>query len=108
MTYCLGWKSKTAAFLIADSAVTKRIAITEDKKLLQESSFGEKQGQMNTGKYVYERTLKLNSVNKIAITFAGDADFGGNFVSLIKDNLDYGINIKTAIQYSINNYIVDP
>jgi len=28
MTYCLGWKSKTAAFLIADSAVT---SITEDK-----------------------------------------------------------------------------
>lgn len=101
MTLCLGWKSKTAAFLIADSVVTCNK--NESKNIFQETSFGEKQGDFNK-KYIYEKSLKLYSVDKIAITFAGDADFGNEMVNLIKDNLDYGRNIKESIEFSIKNY----
>ncbi|MGZ8191776.1 MAG: hypothetical protein ACXWTS_11200 [Methylococcaceae bacterium] len=104
MTYCLGWKSKTAAFLIADSAVT---SITDDKEnigLLETTTFNELQGSIEDKKYVYEKAFKLYSIDNVAITFAGDTDIGNEIIDLIKEHLNFGRSIQQAINSSIENY----
>lgn len=105
MTYCLGWKSETAAFLIADSAVTDITDYKQRKDLPEKTTFCEQQGSIDNGKkYVYERAFKLYSINKVAITLAGDVRFGNKVIELIKENLEYGIDVHKAIENSVNNY----
>jgi len=105
MTYCLGWKSKTAAFLIADSAVTSIAENKESIKLLEKTTFNELQGSVDQGKkYVYEKAFKLYSIDNVAITFAGDTDIGIEIIDLIKEHLSVGRSTQQAIKYSIENY----
>lgn len=52
MTYCLGWTSKTAAFLIADSAVTYSEERKEYVSLSDKTTFGELQGRVLDGKKI--------------------------------------------------------
>lgn len=105
MTYCLGWTSKTAAFLIADSAITYSEELTENIYRNDKTTFGELQGSVIDGKkYVYENAFKLYSSNKVAFTFAGDIRIGEEIIDLIKEHLESGRSITQAIEYSIANY----
>lgn len=105
MTYCVAWKSETAAFLMADSAVTYCTEHKDSIDFPKETTFGEIQGSIDEGKrYVYEKTFKLYSIDKVAITFAGDVEFGNDLIKCISDNLSYSVSVYQAIQYSVNNY----
>lgn len=106
MTFCLGWVTETAAFLVADSAVTYLTEEEKHKNRSSNTSFGEKQGCIDEGKkYVYEEALKLYIYDRVAITFSGSSDFGNELVELIENHLIAGKTPLKAIENTIKNFL---
>ena len=70
MTYCIGWKTSSHAFLVADSAITSPRPLTR-----QRTSFGEQHANEN-GQTVQERSLKIINygVAALALTFSSTID----------------------------------
>ena len=102
MTFCIGWKTPTASFIIGDSALTTNDSSNQDIKI--ESSFKEPQGNINKNKCVFEGAYKIFSENDIGFALAGNAIFGRQLISEIIMRLEFGINIQVALSQAINNY----
>ncbi|WDU78698.1 hypothetical protein [Lysinibacillus sp. G01H] len=106
MTYCLAWKDKKNVYMVADSAVSSSVLDTE----LESSSFGdihEKRGK----NYVYEGTLKLQTINNsYIICYAGNLITINGMLELLSTQLECGINVSEAfetIKNSLSNFDAD-
>ena len=98
MTYCLGWKTKKAVFLLADTSVTLNKSL--GKKY---SSFGELQGSQGN-ESVVESLLKINAVEKkAAIAFAGDVGLANSVIESLQTFLDLGKPYRQALEAAIAN-----
>lgn len=95
MTYCLGWKTETCAYLIADAAVTSPAAPSKLR-----SSFGEAHIS-GTANNVEEGALKIISAGSAGITFSGDASIGYPFVDAFRYAIDLGVEPKAALERTI-------
>ena len=73
MTYCLGWKTDTEVYLIADAALTSGEPVSS-----QRSSFGELHVDSPNLK-IEEAALKVVRLGDAAVTFAGVAETGYEF-----------------------------
>ena len=95
MTYCLGWKTQTCAYLVADTAVTSgRVPST------RLSSFGEAHVYEAT-KNVEEGALKIISARGAGITFCGNAKLGRDVVDTFRMALAAGLAPSPAFQTAI-------
>lgn len=97
MTYCLAWKTKHAAFLLADTAVT----LNKSLGVRKYSSFGELQG--SEGKEtVIESLLKINVFGKTcALVFSGDVELANSIIDSLKFYLDSGESPRRAFRAAI-------
>ena len=105
MTFCLAWKTATTVFVISDSAVTELPSNREGSGIPYLTSFGEPQGGIGKhNKFITERALKLYTLERCFITFAGNANFGDEFISLLKQHLEVGRCIQESLILTISNY----
>ena len=77
MTYCIGWKTSSHAFLVADSAITSERPLTR-----QQTRFGE-QHPNEDGHTVQELSLKVINYGVAALTYAGDQRLGACAVEVL-------------------------
>lgn len=103
MTYSVAWKTDTAAFIVTDSAVTTSID-QRNGESNGTTSFGERQGRLDNGNYVYERAYKIFSKSNIAYSLAGDAKFGTEFINDVIFRIEIGLNVESSIKGAIDNY----
>lgn len=104
MTFCVAWKTESAAFIIADSVVTQ-IKGASDTELSKTSSFMEKQGFIEDDKYSYEGAYKLFSTDACGFSIAGDKAFGIDFVSNVINQIEiFKRSVEEAIHFSLQNY----
>jgi hypothetical protein len=87
MTFCVAWRSKDSAFLVADAAISRP---TGKGPSSPKSTFGE-QHRNECGVTVEEAALKLFRWKHLALTCAGDADSIREFVRLTDDWMARGI-----------------
>lgn len=99
MTYCIGWKSPSHAFLLADSAITSPQPLTR-----QTTSFGE-QHTNDHGQSVQERSLKVINYGVAALTYAGDQRLALSIAGSLKLLLDQGGEVLPSFRQAleINN-----
>jgi len=96
MTYCLGWKTKKAVFLLADTSVTLHKPLGK-----MYSSFGELQGSQGR-ESVVESLLKINAVHKMAaIAFAGDVGVANSIIESLQKILNLGKPYRQAFEAAI-------
>jgi hypothetical protein len=95
MTYCLGWKTQTCAYLVADTAVTSPRAPSTLR-----SSFGEAHVSKAT-KNVEEGALKIISARGAGITFSGNATLGRAVVDTFRMALAAGRAPRPALETAI-------
>lgn len=95
MTYCLGWKTQTCAYLVADMAVTSPRATSTLR-----SSFGEEHVSEAT-KNVQEGALKIVSARDAGITFSGDATLGRAVIDTFRMALAAGHAPRPALETAI-------
>ncbi|WP_404307990.1 hypothetical protein [Neorhodopirellula lusitana] len=94
MTYCLGWKSDSAVYLIADSVVE-----SDETPRLSKSSFGEKHASLEgrlSGRHVQEATLKLFDLGPCAVTFSGSVTAGRRMIKQMESEIAKGRDSQTA------------
>ena len=100
MTYCVGWKTLNAVYLIADTAITSFKPLQCDT-----TSFGEKQGTesgKDTGPLVEERALKITQLGKsAAATFAGDVKRGRALTEILEARLNEGDSPRKALEDAV-------
>ncbi len=99
MTYCLGWKTPTCAYLVADTAVTSGRAPNTLR-----SSFGE-QHVSGATENVQEGALKIISARGAGITFAGNAALGRAVADTFRMALSAGLAPWPALQSAIGSNI---
>lgn len=92
MTYCLGWRTATEVFLVADAAVTSTGPANSPT-----SSFGERHVD-EAGRSVQEGALKIVRTGNAAVTFSGDADVATDFGHIVHARLQAGANITEAFR----------
>lgn len=92
MTYCCGWQSNSAAFVIADAAVTSP-GIT---KQVDRTSFGELDVQ-GADRCVEEAALKVNPIGCTAVTFAGSSRAGRLIEECFALELKAGVSPSAAL-----------
>ena len=93
MTYCCGWQSNSAAFVIADAAVTSPgITKPEDR-----TSFGELHAQ-GVDRCVEEAALKVNPIGCTAVTFAGSSMAGRLIEEYFALELNAGVSPSAALE----------
>lgn len=98
MTYCLGWRTDTEVFVIADSAVTSIAPLGQGPV----TNFGEAAIGEN-GIFVSEAALKVARVGNYGLTFAGDAAVGREFVNIVDYLVGHGIEIAAALTSAIQS-----
>lgn len=96
MTYCVGFKSSNAVFLISDSVIS--VKSTNDFIVTNEphTTFGE----INIAKdYLLEDQLsKVFKLPKnVIVTFSGQLDLAIEAINILKNNIEYENNILDAI-----------
>ena len=101
MTYCIGWKTKDAVFLIADSAVTSSAPINETHTT---TSFGEKHAWVGK-ESVQEMAVKVISIMNTVFTFAGDSTLGYSIAKTLRLALENGQSPKTALRDAIGSNV---
>ena len=93
MTYCAGWKSQDAVFLLADTAVTKR-----SKPATTHSSFGQLHDEVQ-GEYVEEGLLKLVPLNSGTVAaFAGDVDLATSCLEFLRSRITATTSPRDLLQ----------
>jgi hypothetical protein len=102
LTYCVAWKTKTSAYIFADSAITEFSSNESEQPIT--SSFLEKQGKLNSEKYVFEGAYKIFSEDSYAIGMAGDSRFATQVVELLQMHLSCGRSVCQSIDMAINNF----
>jgi hypothetical protein len=105
LTYCIAWKTESAAFIIADSAVTQLVLDEKEQRVLNYTSFLENQGLVSKDKYVTESAYKIYSVMNLSIGMVGDASFATEFVEVLAQHLEVGRSLDQAIEFTIKNYM---
>jgi hypothetical protein len=99
MTYCLGWKTQTCAYLVADTATTSLRPLSTFR-----SSFGEQHVFGATGN-TQEGALKVISAHRAGITFSGNASLGYAVVETFRMAVEAGVAPQPALQMAINSNI---
>lgn len=95
MTYCLGWRTDTAVFLVADSAVSNG---TDEGQSI--SSFGEGIGPVAWGR-VQETSLKIHLIHGVAVAFSGPAVRGRDILATLEAGLDLGLDPSAALRSAL-------
>ncbi len=93
MTYCCGWQSNSAAFVIADAAVTRPGITKQDDR----TSFGELDAQ-GAERCVEEAALKVNPIGCNAVTFAGSSLAGRLIEESFAVELKAGVSPSAALE----------
>ncbi len=102
MTICIAWKTDETAFIVADSAVTKKSEIDNVSTV---TSFGEAQGNIGSGgDHVYEGAFKIYSDDNVSICLSGDAAFGNEVVRILLLHLSFNRSVEESIENTINNF----
>ena len=96
MTYCIGWRTKSAAFLIADAAATTRGGALRGTR----STFGELHVS-ERGRCVEETSLKLYRWHNLGMTASGDAATIRQFARLVHRHLGRGFPEIAALQAAL-------
>ncbi|HRH23603.1 MAG TPA: hypothetical protein PK295_03155 [Candidatus Magasanikbacteria bacterium] len=108
MTYALAWKTKRSVFLAADTAITTT-GDDVDKLDIEVSSFGRKHFlEIQKGKKVEERVVKVFSSNNVGIIFAGSHSHARQIASDVFIEIENGKTAKEALQVAIFKTIVPP
>jgi len=107
MTYCLGWKSNDAIFMIGDSAVTL-FATNVDRvpETGELTSFKEKQGLIDNSDSTYfieEKALKVHDLYNSAVCFAGSVYLGQTIIDNLRSYLSFGSDPRKAFYSTIQN-----
>lgn len=101
MTYCVGWKSDSAVYLVADSAVE-----SDEPPRLSHSSFGEKHASLQgrqAGRHVQEEALKLYDLGPCGVTFSGSVDAGRRMIDFMRNEIAEGRDSKSAFASATRN-----
>src|SRR5262245_1683638 len=97
MTYCLGWKTETAAFLIADAAVTKT-----ESAYTPFSTFNELQPS-SPDRSVEESALKIFRWDNAALSCAGDYALIREFATMFGQRLANGEKPAPAFENTVSS-----
>jgi hypothetical protein len=97
VTYCLGWRTDSEVFLLADGAVTSTQPIVN-----LTSSFGEPQQTVRSTS-VQEAALKIFRYPNAAITLSGDGDIGHEFAANVRAFLNTGLSPDEAFRNSASS-----
>ena len=98
MTYCCGWRSDSAAFVLADAAVTSPgITKPEDR-----TSFCELDVQ-GADRCVEEAALKVNPIGCTAVTFAGSSRAGRLIEEYFALELNAGVSPSAALETAVRS-----
>lgn len=98
MTYCIGWKTTSAAFLVADSAVTSKAP-----PLFEKSSFGElhardvRRGPLDPKMNVEEALLKVFRIGPAIVTACGPFDSAVEVLRRLRHELETTESICDAL-----------
>lgn len=98
MTYCIAWRTKRTAFLVADAASTKSAA-----PRTPHSTFGELH-PYNRGLSVEESAFKLYKWKNLGVTFAGDANGIRQYVYALDKHLSIGVPALAALQVAQDEF----
>lgn len=101
MTYVVGWKTATAAFVIADSVVT---APRAQGFSAATSTFGEKHVFTDRGGYIGEGVLKIIHLGRMAIAICGDLEICRSICALAAKLLAQGKSPRESITSAINSH----
>ena len=97
MTYCIGFKSKTAVFLIADSLTSSGRNHDIDEVFGAHTTFGEFVRADN--KTMQDRSYKVFKLpGNVLVTFAGDVENALEAIGIFKDELEKGLKPLTAFE----------
>ena len=99
MTYCLGWKTQTCAYLVADTATTSPRPLSTLR-----SSFGE-QHVSGVKENIQEGALKIISAHNAGITFSGDSRLGYEVVETLRMAVKAGVAPQPALKRAIDSNI---
>lgn len=103
VTYCVVWKTGSAAFIAADSAITSYGGnVSGNPK--GASSLGQQQGYLNSKKYVCEGAFKIFKSSNSALCLSGDVDFGHKILNLVMVHLENGVPPFEALTLAHSNY----
>ena len=98
MTYVLGWKSNSEAFLTADSALT---TLSDSPKLnFLKSSFGQEH-VLETKRKVEERSSKLFLRENIGVAMAGRYDLAIQIISAFYGKIGEGLSPRDALGWAV-------
>ncbi len=98
VTYCLGWKTRECAYLVADTAVTSTRTARTNR-----TSFGELHRSVG-GQNVEEAALKIAATPGAAMTFSGDAALGLEIARVFESTLGCGIEPREALDRAIKSH----
>jgi len=98
----VAWKTETSAFVFADSAITEFYSTESEQPIV--TSFLEKQGKLNSGKFVFEGAFKIFSEDSYAIGMSGDSIFATEVVDLLKKHMSVGRTVCQSIDMTIDNF----
>lgn len=100
MTYCLGWKTKHCAYLVADTATTSGRPLSN-----RLSSFGEQHVEA-PGANVEEGALKILATEHAALTLCGDSRLGYSIYDSFGTALEAGAEPRDALQQAVASNVV--
>ncbi|PYF02643.1 Ntn hydrolase family protein [Ureibacillus chungkukjangi] len=97
MTYCIGFKSKTAVFLIADSMTSSGRNQEIDEAFGEYTTFGEFVKEEN--KTMQDRRYKVFKLpGNVLVTFAGDVEDALEVLEMYRKELEKGLKPITAFE----------
>ncbi|EFI68441.1 hypothetical protein P9436_15165 [Lysinibacillus capsici] len=97
MTYCIGFKSKTAVFLIADSMTSSGRNQEIDDAFGEHTTFGEYVKEEN--KTMQDRRYKVFKLpGNVLVTFAGDVEDALEVLGIFSKELGKGLEPITAFE----------
>lgn len=100
VTYCIGYKSATSVFLIADSIITSGKKEEIEEAFGDFTTFGE--SVANDELTVQERTMKVYKLpSNVLVTFAGDVSIAREALSIYKKQLQEGFSPIEAFEFVI-------
>jgi hypothetical protein len=101
MTYCIGFKSKTAVFLIADSVITMGSNQEIEDAFGEHTTFGEiVKGGNNISQDTRYKVFKLPG--NVLISFAGDVKDALDAINIYRNELENGIEPISAFKSVIS------
>ncbi|MBJ7982999.1 hypothetical protein [Bacillus cereus] len=97
MTYCIGFKSETAVFLIADSMISGGKSEEIKEAFGEYTAFGELVKEENVA--MQDRRYKVFKLpSNVLVTFAGDVEDALEVIGIFRQELERGLEPVTAFE----------